>query len=644
MNKKAKLSIATLVVMVAAGSALYGYNHISKTTTATTNARGGFSRGLSFQVVVEPVKKSDVAGGQMFTGSITPSSVTNLASKINGKVTAMQVKIGDRVKKGQALAKIDTTTLEQSIKQSEGSAAVSSAQWTKAQDDQGNSVTSAQKAADLQKAQAAKTLNDQQSSVANAKQALTIAQASLVKAQKDQQTSIASSKQALATAQLNLDKARSDAASAVTNAQNAVEQAQTNLQNAQNNSTTNYQALQSAYALAQSNYTAALRAANNDINDPTVQTAYAKVTQAQTALTQAQGSPTSVVSAQNALTQAQAQLTNALNSQSVQIAQQAYNQALLNLASAQSSSALDVQTQQYYQAQLALANAQAASQGTSNTVQAQLAQSAQSLTTAQSTDSLKVSEASYNQAMNNLKVLTEQLQDGTLVAPTDGLVTAISAPVGQMSSGTILSVATDPMLATVNVPESIVSKLKVGTPMDVTVQTLGKTFTGKVYAIHPGLDATTKSYPVDVQVDDPNHELLPGMFAQASLKSTGRQGIMVPADTVQSEASGNYVYVETNNRVHKVQVQLGVVTSSQFEITSGLKEGDKIVVKGEELLSDNLPVQVVTADQYGKNVGRTGGGQGGAGGGQGGAGGGFGGFTGGGSGRSGGSGKGGGGN
>ncbi|MGZ4122336.1 MAG: hypothetical protein ACXVOI_03885, partial [Tumebacillaceae bacterium] len=102
--------------------------------------------------------------------------------------------------------------------------------------------------------------------------------------------------------------------------------------------------------------------------------------------------------------------------------------------------------------------------------------------------------------------------------------------------------------------------------------------------------------------------------------------------------------VETNNRVHKVQVQLGVVTSSQFEITSGLKEGDKIVVKGEELLSDNLPVQVVTADQYGKNVGRTGGGQGGAGGGQGGAGGGFGGFTGGGSGRSGGSGKGGGGN
>lgn len=135
--------------------------------------------------------------------------------------------------------------------------------------------------------------------------------------------------------------------------------------------------------------------------------------------------------------------------------------------------------------------------------------------------------------------------------------------------------------------------------MKVNVPTLGKAFDGVVTVIRPTLDSVTKSYGVDIQINDPKKELLPGMFASSSLKNEGRKAIMVPADAVISQPSGNAVFIVQEGRAKKVNVKVGALTSSLFEITSGLKEGDEIVVKGQEMLSDKAAVQVVQPGQEG---------------------------------------------
>ncbi|MGO4275904.1 biotin/lipoyl-binding protein, partial [Paenibacillus sp. TAF58] len=129
---------------------------ITGCSTATTGTAKSWANGRSgtrqMTVETQPVKLSDIGGGQVFTGSITPAFTTNLSSKVSGRITSVDVNVGDRVKVGQALAHIDTTTLQQSVEQSKSDVALSQAQYSKVVNDQSNSVASAQKALAVQQA------------------------------------------------------------------------------------------------------------------------------------------------------------------------------------------------------------------------------------------------------------------------------------------------------------------------------------------------------------------------------------------------------------------------------------------------------------------------------------------------------------
>lgn len=295
----------------------------------------------------------------------------------------------------------------------------------------------------------------------------------------------------------------------------------------------------------------------------------------------------------------------AQNSQSVQVAQEQLNRDTISLANAQNtlSVILDTNQQTVQKDQLSLANAQSTQDLSLNVSKAQVAQSEQALQTAKSTDAVTVSAAQFDQAQSNLKILNEQLQDGVLLSPVDGVVTAINTPVGQNAgnNGNIISVAAlNPTQATVNIPESSIGKIKKGMEMKVNVPTLNKTFEGTVAAIRPTLDAVTKAYGVDIKIDDPKGEVLPGMFATSSMKSEGRQAIMVPADAILSQPNGTAAFVVKDGKAKKVTVKIGTMTSSEFEVTSGLSEGDELVVKGQELLSDKASVQIVQPGQEGQ--------------------------------------------
>jgi RND family efflux transporter MFP subunit len=549
-------------------------------------------------VVTQPVKLSDIGGGQVFTGSITPAFTTNLSSKVSGRIVSMDVNLGDHVKVGQALAHIDSSTLQQSVEQSKSDLALNQVQYSKTVNDQANSVALAQKVLAVQQAAYEKTISDQKNAVA-------LAQAQLNNAISAQQNSIESAKQGVSSAQASFSKAQADAATAVTVAQTNLNSQLDSLLTTQNNNIDTYQLnVQQAVAA----YNSAVRSGVG------TDAALAKLQSTQLQLQQAQQAQyKDTQSAQQSLTSLQNALITAQSSQSVQVAQEALNTALLTLANTQSTAAAQIDL-----GRTQLAQTQSSQDSAKNSAQAALDQSNQTLQTSQSTDAVQVSAAQVQQAQTKLKVLSEQLQDGVLTSPVDGVVSSILTPIGQNTgqSAIMTIAAVDPVIATVNVSEATIGKIKVGTPMSVNVPTLNKTFDGTVYVVHPTMDATSKSYLVDIKLNDDKNELLPGMFAESSLKSEGKQTIVVPADAVLSQPSGNAVFIVKDGKASKVFVKIGVVTSSSFEITSGLKVGDVLVINGQELLSDNVPVQEAQPGQAGggngaaKGTGQGGQGQG----------------------------------
>ncbi|WP_248926811.1 efflux RND transporter periplasmic adaptor subunit [Paenibacillus hamazuiensis] len=566
--------------------------------------RAGGAR--QFPVETQVVKMAEVSGGQVFSGSISPQFTTNLSAKVTGRVTDVMVKVGDRVKVGQPLAKIDTSTLEQTLASTQADLAASEASYQKAVSDQANSVATAEKNYALQQANYEKNIADQLNNIASLKQQVAISQANYNKAVNDQQNAIAAAKQAVAVQQQNLSSALATYNTNLTNALNSLNAQQDSTQTTQVGAGNNLASLQLALQQAIKAYDTAIEGGRqSDIDN-----ALAKLQSAQLALDQAQQTtPSSVVSAMSGLINAQNALATAQNSQTVQNAQENLNQSLVALTNAQNTLAVTLEQSKLSleKDQQSLANAEALLQINQNISKATLAQSEQALQNAKSTDSLAVSKAQLEQKQVSLSNLMEQLKDGTLLSPVDGIVTAINTPIGQNAgngSNIMTVAAVDPILATVNVSEANIGKMKVGMEMKVNVPTLGKTYDGVISAIRPTLDATTKSYGVDIKVNDPKGELLPGMFATSSMKSEGRTAIMVPADAVLSQPSGNAVFVVQDGRAKKVSVKVGTLTSSLYEIVSGLKEGDELVVKGQELLSDKAAVQVVKPGQEGQQGNR----------------------------------------
>lgn len=138
--------------------------------------------------------------------------------------------------------------------------------------------------------------------------------------------------------------------------------------------------------------------------------------------------------------------------------------------------------------------------------------------------------------------------------------------------------------------------------MLVTVPSFNEVLHGHVLAIHPELSTNTLAYPVDITVSGGKAPLLPGLEVQAiEASSTAHLGIMVPADAVLSLQSGaNEVFTVDHGIAHAQIVQIGAMTQNEYQITSGLRLGQELVVQGQNLLSPGNRVTVVAIN--GKSV------------------------------------------
>lgn len=213
-------------------------------------------------------------------------------------------------------------------------------------------------------------------------------------------------------------------------------------------------------------------------------------------------------------------------------------------------------------------------------------------------EDIQQARAQLAQAEAALAMVRVQLRDSTIYAPFAGTITQRSVEPGEVvssQSGSPLFVLSqiDDVYVELAVPEEHRAKIRPAEEALMQIDGLpGQTFRGRVEDIRPAANVASRSFGVKVRVPNPDGVLRPGMFARGAIVVGVRsQVLQVPERAVVTATSGPLVFVVKDGRAARQAVTLGEHSGDgSVEIASGLAAGDRVVVEGQEGLSDNQPV------------------------------------------------------
>ena len=204
------------------------------------------------------------------------------------------------------------------------------------------------------------------------------------------------------------------------------------------------------------------------------------------------------------------------------------------------------------------------------------------------------------------------LMDYTRVtAPFAGIVTKRYADTGSMiQAGTasqtqampVVKLSENSLLRLIlPVPESAVPTVHIGQQVEVRVPTLNRSFPGRVARFVEKVSLATRTMDTEVDVPNPSLVLIPGMYAEVNLTLDRRAKVLaIPVMAVDMDNSdaqpgaaqiGQVLIVTPNNRVEKRKVTLGLESSQNVEVRSGLNEGDLVVIAGRSGLQPGEEVR-----------------------------------------------------
>lgn len=176
-----------------------------------------------------------------------------------------------------------------------------------------------------------------------------------------------------------------------------------------------------------------------------------------------------------------------------------------------------------------------------------------------------------------------------ITAPFDGIVTWRFADTGALLQAGTSNSGSMPVikLAQVNilrlrlpVPESLAAFVHIGDSVQIHVQATGKQIAGKVVRTTGELDLATRSLQVEVDIPNGDGRLTPGMYAEVTLNiQRSDNGLTIPVEAVdRSQATPSVLVVNVRGIIERRAITLGMDTPDAVEVTSGLREGEEVVV------------------------------------------------------------------
>lgn len=190
------------------------------------------------------------------------------------------------------------------------------------------------------------------------------------------------------------------------------------------------------------------------------------------------------------------------------------------------------------------------------------------------------------------------VENTQLISPINGVITARNYDNGDMYSGgnpVLVVEQISPVKLIVNVSENYFPKVKKGAPVEVKLDVYGdEKFEGKVNLVYPTIDAATRTFPVEVTVNNLNQRIRPGMFARVTMNFGTANHVVVPDMAVvkQAGAGDRYVWIYNDGKVSYNKVELGRRMDTEYELLSGVENNSQVVIAGQKALLNGMEVVV----------------------------------------------------
>jgi RND family efflux transporter MFP subunit len=219
------------------------------------------------------------------------------------------------------------------------------------------------------------------------------------------------------------------------------------------------------------------------------------------------------------------------------------------------------------------------------------------------TANITAAEANVTANRANVSRLQQMQSFERIVAPFDGVITERNVERGDLvSTGSsavgkpLFSIAQSGTLRIqIDVPQSEAVNIKDGQKASVDVkERLGRAYTGTVIRNAGALDNAARTMLTEVQVDNTDASLLPGMYAQVRFTlPQQRTSLIIPTSSLVVDHSGMHVVtVDSNHTIHFVPVTIGKDMGKEIEILNGLHGTESLVASPSDLLNEGEHVEV----------------------------------------------------
>lgn len=215
---------------------------------------------------------------------------------------------------------------------------------------------------------------------------------------------------------------------------------------------------------------------------------------------------------------------------------------------------------------------------------------------------LESAQTQKKSAGAQLDVLEHDLKNSSMRAPFNGIVTSknmeegdVINPMMGMNVGILTLMDLSKVKITLDVPSEDIEKIKTGQTCRVGVDTLpGEEFTGTVYSKNLAADVVSKTFKVEVEVENPGIAIKAGIFAEVKIEILNAGNVLLlPLTALMTDGDNQYVILHENGTAVYKTVKTGRENDRFVEILEGLHEGQSVVVEGNYDLKENTSITII---------------------------------------------------
>ncbi len=210
---------------------------------------------------------------------------------------------------------------------------------------------------------------------------------------------------------------------------------------------------------------------------------------------------------------------------------------------------------------------------------------------------VEMAKAQLDQANATLELMQANYSKAVLRSPINGIVSTLDVSRGEVANPgapLIEIVDVDKVKVVAQVPERDVALLEEGTEAKVFVDALGgQALKGIIRRVGLTANSTTRTFPIEIEIDNKDRKLRPGMLAYLSVvRRTYEDAVVAPRDAVLDDIANKSVFVVNNGVARRRAVELGPVRGARALVTAGLNVGDELIVLGHNQVVDGQKVKI----------------------------------------------------